>query len=68
MATLLPAAAMRPRRPAEPVSWVRMVEKVSDWEGSCHVSKSVHYGMETWGRGTKGRTVLSMTSWALALS
>lgn len=31
MATLLPAAAMRPRRPAEPVSWVRMVEKVSDW-------------------------------------
>lgn len=30
MATLLPAAAMRPRRPAEPVREVRMEEKVSD--------------------------------------
>lgn len=44
MATLLPAAAMRPRRPAEPVSWVRMVEKVSDWGEVYHVSDSVILG------------------------
>lgn len=31
MATLLPAAAMRPSRPAEPLSCVDMDEKVSDW-------------------------------------
>lgn len=32
-ATLLPAAAMRPRRPAEPVREVRMEENVSDCDG-----------------------------------
>lgn len=31
MATLLPAAAMRPMRPAEPVREVRIEEKVSDY-------------------------------------
>lgn len=30
MATLLPAAAILPSLPAEPVSWLRMVENVSD--------------------------------------
>lgn len=30
MATLFPAAAILPMRPAEPVSWERMVENVSD--------------------------------------
>lgn len=30
MATLLPEAAMRVKRPAEPLSWVDMEEKVSD--------------------------------------
>jgi hypothetical protein len=29
MATLFPAAAMRPRRPADPLSWVDMDENVS---------------------------------------
>lgn len=31
MATLLPDAAMRVRRVAEPLIWVVMEEKVSDW-------------------------------------
>lgn len=38
IATLFPAAAMRPRRPAEPVREVRMEEKVSDCQPNNHIS------------------------------
>lgn len=80
IATLLPAAAIRPIRPAELVNEVRMEEKVSDYYFDVvslalelyrhHLRRatvSLHPGVE-WLERRDRRTVLSMTSWARALS
>lgn len=70
MATLLPEAAMRVSRPAEPLSCVVIEEKVSDYK---HADELVMASFPLCAAsvqlaGAPEHTVLSMTSCARALS